>query len=80
MSLVLLRSEDLRYGRLRAAVKAPDELAALGLDYAPRRPRLLAIRAKEDYKRSFATTEDDISNQPQPLCQTQGHARPAMEQ
>jgi hypothetical protein len=29
-----------------SAVKAQDELAALGLDCAPRRPNTLAIRAK----------------------------------
>ena len=31
-----------------AAVKAPDELAALGLDSGPRRPGLPTIRAKEN--------------------------------
>jgi len=40
-----------------AAVKAPDELSALGLDCDPRRPKFLVIRAKEDYERLF-TTED----------------------
>jgi hypothetical protein len=45
-------------GRLRAAVKAPDELATLGLDRRPRRPKSLAIRAKEDYEELFAVTED----------------------
>ena len=37
-------------GRLRAAVKAPDELATLGLDCRPRRLKSLALRAKEDYE------------------------------
>jgi hypothetical protein len=38
VKIPLLRPEDLPYSRLRAAVKAPDELAALGLDSGPHRP------------------------------------------
>ena len=38
-------------GRVRAAVKAPDELATLGPDCRPRRLKSLAIRSKEDYEK-----------------------------
>jgi len=37
----------------KTAVKAPDELAALGLDCGPRRPKSLVIRAKEDCEGAF---------------------------
>ena len=56
MNLVLLRPEEFRYGPAAAAVKAPDELAALGLDCGPRRPRSLAIRAKEVHAQEDRTT------------------------
>lgn len=48
IKLVLLRPEEFQYSRLCAAVKAQDELATLGLDCGPRRPKSLVIRAKED--------------------------------
>ena len=53
MSDVLLRPEQVSIRPAVAAVKAPDELAALGLDGGPRRPKFPAIRAKEDYERAF---------------------------
>jgi hypothetical protein len=53
MSDVLLRPEEVSIRPAATAVKAPDELAALGLDWGPCRPKSLAIRAKEDCKRAF---------------------------
>jgi hypothetical protein len=80
---VLLRPEEVSIRPAADAVKAPDELAALGLDCAPRRPKSLAIRAKVDYERAFTrrTKHYNQADASAKCAKNSGHYRvPAVSQ